>query len=30
MPTHNDEKDGENGETHQLDGFASPRVDQEE
>ena len=30
MPTHNNEKGGENGETHQLDGLASPRVNKEE
>lgn len=30
MPTHYNEKDGENGETHQLNGLASPRIDEEE
>ena len=28
MPTHDDEKDSENSEAHQLDGLASPRVDE--
>ena len=28
--THDDESDGENDESHKLDGLASPRVDEEE
>lgn len=30
MPTHDDEKAGENGEAHQLDGLTPPRIDEKE